>query len=163
AAKAANQIRFDVSLLTGEGGETFGTQLIWHFDPSAIYSEYCEDWARLRKHPFMLSSVNREPVNRKGQLQAIALTDVTTLMPVYGQDRGSLLPPYRADCDISRIVPQKLDDARDRRRVTPAGHAALSAAWEGFAAAFRHAVEEAFTEGVSSTAILDVEPAYRAL
>jgi S-DNA-T family DNA segregation ATPase FtsK/SpoIIIE len=67
-------------------------------------------------------------VSRKGQLQGIALSDVSTLMPVYGQDRGSLLPPYRPEHDLSRIVPRELDAARDRRRITPGGHAALGAA-----------------------------------
>src|SRR5262249_43404645 len=108
AAKAANQIRFDVSLLIGENGDAFGTQLIWHFVPSAIYSEYGEDGERLQKHPFLLSCLHREPVSRKGQLQAIALSDVSTLMPVYGQDRGSLLPPYRGERDLATLVPEEL-------------------------------------------------------
>ena len=164
-AKATNQIRFDVSMACDQdgAGETYATQLIWIFEPGSICAEFVEDLARVRERPCSLSSVTRESVSRKGQLQAIELKDVSTLMPVFRQDRGSLVPSYKSERNVAVIIPRELDVALSRRRITTEGHAALKGAWQAFLDSYRRALQECFDEGVSSVLCLELESTYGSL
>ena len=164
-AKATNQIRFDVSMACDQdgAGETYATQLIWIFEPGSICAEFVEDLARVRERPCSLSSVARESVSRKGQLQAIELKDVSTLMPVFRQDRGSLVPSYKSERNVAVIIPRELDVALSRRRITTEGHAALKGAWQAFLDSYRRALQECFDEGVSSVLCLELESTYGSL
>ena len=53
AAKAALQLKFllelEVELSTGST-ETYFKQLVWHYDPNSIASEFPADWSRLAEH-----------------------------------------------------------------------------------------------------------------
>jgi S-DNA-T family DNA segregation ATPase FtsK/SpoIIIE len=161
-ARVNNQVRFYVTLECTTGGnvEPYAVQMIWQFNPNSICSEFAEDWERLTQHPLVLSRVAREPVSKKGQLQAIDLSDVSTLMPVFRQLRGSLIPAYSREEDLAYVIPIACDEARKQQRVTEHGHTALNGAWEQFAHIYQTALSDCFSEGVSSAACLDVEDAY---
>jgi S-DNA-T family DNA segregation ATPase FtsK/SpoIIIE len=165
SAKAANQIRFYITLesTTGDTTDTFSSQLIWHFNPDGITAEYSEDWRRLAEHPFLFARVSREPVSKKGKLQAIDLADVTTLMPVFRQDRGSLIPAYRREDDAERILPQSLTAALQGRRITAEGYQSITLSWSQFADAYRTAITDFFAQGVSAPTCLEIEQPYVAL
>lgn len=161
-SRVNNQVRFYVSLecTTSSSIETYSVQMIWQFNPNSICAEFAEDWERLTKYPLVLSHVTREPVSKKGQLQGIDLADISTLMPVFRQLRGSLIPAYSREEDLAYVIPKACDEARKQQRVTERGHAALKFAWEHFACIYETALADCFSEGVSSPACLDVEDAY---
>jgi S-DNA-T family DNA segregation ATPase FtsK/SpoIIIE len=164
ASRAANQLKFYLTLDCSTGTtESYAVQMIWQFNPQSICSEFAEDWARLVEHPLLLSRVSREPVSKKGKLQAIDLADVSTLMAVFRQNRGSLMPAYDAKRDLRRLIPRALHEALQEQRVTAAGYAELHTAWEQFAEHYERAVKEWFAEGVSSIICLDLEATYARL
>lgn len=162
AAKAANQVKFYVTLecTTGRATESYSAQMVWRFNPNGICSEFAEDWARIVKHPFLLSEVSRESVSKKGKLQAIDLSDVSTLMPVFRQDRGSLVGPHDSQRDLAILFPHAIDDAFRDRRIVADGQTVLIEAWGRFRASYENAVAEGFAEGVSSPACLELESTY---
>ena len=164
-AKAANQVKFYITLecTTGRATESYSAQMVWRFNPNGICSEFTEDWTRIVKHPFLISDVSRESVSKKGKLQAIDLADVATLMPVFRQDRGSLVGPYDNHRDLAVAIPHALNAALHDRRIVTQGHAALTEAWECFRASYETAVAEGFAEGVCSLACLDLESTYSSL
>jgi S-DNA-T family DNA segregation ATPase FtsK/SpoIIIE len=163
-SKAANQIKFYVSLdCGGERGQSYATQLVWTFNPNGICSQMPSDWERLLEHPFVQTRVSREPVSKKGKLQAIDLEDVSTFEPVFRQERGSLIPRYDRESDLAILYPKRLEDAQRGRRIAEEGFAALSAAWTAFVTAYTAAIRAAFDEGFSATECFGVEPASIAL
>ena len=162
AGKAANQVKFYITLecTTGRVTESYSAQMVWRFNPNGICSEFAEDWTRIAKHPFLISSVSRESVSKKGKLQAIDLSDVATLMPVFRQDRGSLVGPHTSHRDLAVLIPRAIETALHDRRIVPDGQAALCEAWERFRCSYETAVTECFAEGVSSPACLELESTY---
>ncbi|MGO8751833.1 MAG: hypothetical protein ACLQNE_38310 [Thermoguttaceae bacterium] len=162
AGKAANQVKFYITLecTTGRVTESYSAQMVWRFNPNGICSEFAEDWTRIAKHPFLISSVSRESVSKKGKLQAIDLSDVATLMPVFRQDRGSLVGPHTSHRDLAVLIPRAIETALHDRRIVPDGQAALCEAWERFRCSYETAVTECFAEGVSSPACSELESTY---
>ncbi len=163
--RAALQLKFTVTMeVTVAGQSTSSTQmLVWSFNPSSILSEYTEDWGRIAKNPFCQNRVSREPVSTKGRLQSVELKDVSTLMPVFRRDRGSLVAPYDKDQDVDRIFRRNLEQAAAESRLTPEGHDALASAWSTFVAAYRAAVEGFVGEGTSAESAVALAPAYEAM
>jgi S-DNA-T family DNA segregation ATPase FtsK/SpoIIIE len=150
--RSALQLKFTITLETTVASQISesSTQLVWTFNPNSVLCEYHEDWIRVAKHPFCLNRVSRELVSAKGRLQSIELRDVSTLMPVFRQDRGSLVAPYDKSCDVDRIFLANLDEASKEARVTTAGRDALVSAWTRFSTAYRAAVSAFLEEGLPS-------------
>lgn len=165
SAKAANQIRFYVTLEQEgtAGADAYSVQLIWQFNPDGINREFAEDWERLTRQPLLLSRVSREPVSKKGKLQAIDLSDVSTLMAVFRQDRGSLVKAYNDASDLALIVPKALQKGLDARLITDDGHRTLLASWKAFEGEYATAIKEFFDEGASATSCLNIDRPYKQL
>lgn len=121
-ARTSLQIKFEVSLSgkAGSSEERTVVQLIWNGSPACIGLELNSDINRLRKKPFIRTEVARLPVNRKGALQAVALDDVTTLQPAFGQDSGSLVPRVAGGEDVGKIIPRALKEAISRKTIAAA-------------------------------------------
>lgn len=114
-AKAALQIKFFLELeveLSQGTIQNYSKQLIWKFNPNSISSEMHEDWDRLVKHPLVTCSCHREVVSGKGRFQSIDLEDVSTLLPSYDRDRGSLVSVYRKTENIKINWLQNLKESR---------------------------------------------------
>lgn len=160
--RAALQIRFTVTLETTIGNQDaeYSVQLVWQFNASSILCEYHEDLARIARNPFVLNGVSRELVSTKGRLQSVELDDVSTLMPVFRQDRGSLVAAYDKDSDLRRIIRARLDDAKADSRLTAEGHSALSEAWGAFDSAYAGAVADFMRNGVSAESCVTVAEPY---
>src|SRR5208282_1087089 len=111
--RASNQIKFIFRLHVkrAEIESDFSSQLIWTFNPESVLSQYDEDWSRLRANPFTRSRVNREIVSPKGKLQSLDLRDASTMMPVFRQDRGSLVSAYDPDQDLQARFTRGLEYA----------------------------------------------------
>jgi S-DNA-T family DNA segregation ATPase FtsK/SpoIIIE len=151
-AKSALQLKFllelEVELSTGST-ETFFKQLIWIYDPNAIASEFPGDWSRLVEHPLVGCRVNREPVSGKGRYQSLDLRNVRTLYPAYGQDRGSFVPTYKKDNDISLVWPANLATAQEQDFVSGATAANLLTLFQNFLHSYREAVRGFAEEGLA--------------
>ncbi|EFH84780.1 FtsK/SpoIIIE domain-containing protein [Ktedonobacter racemifer] len=162
-ARDATQIKFHVSLTYVIHGkqETATTQLIWKCNPATIGMELNDDLNRLSKKPFLLTSVNREPVSKKGHLQEVSLNDVTTLEAAFSQDRGSLVSTSAKALDASKIFLTKLQEAYKDGRIAQDGQAILKQTWDTFATTYTHAIQSfADAEGIASDAILHQADAY---
>jgi len=160
-AKAANHIKFYIRLeCGGSTGQSYATQLLWSFNPNGICSQMPSDWERLLEHPFLLSRVSREPVSKKGKLQAIDLEDVSTFEPVFRQERGSLIPRYDREKDLALLFPSRLEDAKRSRRITEEGYEALARAWQAFVNTYGETVRVSFDQGASAVECLSLEPIY---
>jgi S-DNA-T family DNA segregation ATPase FtsK/SpoIIIE len=164
-ARAANQLKFTVTLTTvvGDNDNDFSTQVIWTFAPGSILAECAADWERLERHPFCSSQVSREPVSAKGRLQSVELRDVSTLMPVFGRDRGSLIRKSEHRDDLAVRFENGLKQAVQSGRVAEGGHVALKHAWGAFAGAYRAAVEHYRHLGTASDMCLELGGAYERL
>lgn len=162
SSKAANQIKFNVHLrVQGDTeSEDHAVQVIWSFDPDSVCSAFADDLMRVAKNPFLKSEVTCESVSVKGRIQSIDLTDVRTFMPVYGQARGSLVPAYKGERDISKEWPRRLQHSLNARLITEAGFGSLKNAWEKFSDIYRTALNEFLSIGLASESVMDIEGVY---
>ncbi|GER89744.1 hypothetical protein KDW_39060 [Dictyobacter vulcani] len=162
-SRDATQLKFHVSLTYVLHGkqEVATTQLIWKCSPTSIGMELNDDLNRLSKKPFLLTTVNREPVSKKGHLQEVSLNDVSTLEAAFSQDRGSLVSTSNKAQDASKIFLSKLQEAHRDGRIAPEGQAIIKQAWDAFATSYTNAIQSfADAEGIASNDILHQADAY---
>jgi S-DNA-T family DNA segregation ATPase FtsK/SpoIIIE len=155
-ARASLQIKFDIALSgkAGASDERTVVQLIWNGSPSVIGLELPSDLERLRKKPFVRSEVARLPVNRKGALQAVALDDITTLQPAFGQDSGSLIPRAAIAEDIGKRIPRALKEAVDEGRIRAPEALKIGNAWQAFAEAYSAALDAWAANGAAGEILI---------
>ncbi len=165
-SREATQLKFHVSLTYSLNGKTeiATTQLIWKGNPAAIGMELSDDLNRLSEKPFLLTSVNREPVSKKGHLQEVSLDDVSTLEAAFRQDRGSLVSSLIKATDAAKIFKLKLDEAYKDGRLFQEDVASIKQAWDTFAASYTQAIQAfAGAEGIASEYFLKQADAYHNL
>ena len=150
-SKSALQLKFllelEVELPTGET-ETYFKQLVWKYDPNAITSEFHKDWLRLVEHPLVFCCVNRELVSGKGRCQSLDLRNVRTLYPAYGQDRGSLVPIYKKELDISLLWPENLKHVQQDGFVSESIASELLNLFQAFQQSYQGAIKGFVEEGL---------------
>lgn len=165
-SREATQLKFHVSLIYSINGKTEvdTAQLIWKCNPAAIGMELSDDLSRLSEKPFLLTSVNREPVSKKGHLQEISLDDVSTLEAAFGQDRGSLVSVSTKARDVIKILRAKLQEADKDGRLAQEDVDALKQAWNTFAEVYARAIQAfAGADGIASDDLLKQADAYHNL
>jgi S-DNA-T family DNA segregation ATPase FtsK/SpoIIIE len=161
-AKAANQVKFTVTMQAQGGDEAEKIQLLWHFNPNAISSAFAADWDHLGRHPFAPASVTCETVSAKGRLQSIALRDVQTFVPVGAQKRGALLP-HREAVGLDAEVAAALAAGLAESWLSRAAHDAIAAAWARFAEAYPRAVAAYLTHSTAADGLVALAEPYGAL
>ncbi|MEO0397440.1 MAG: DNA translocase FtsK, partial [Cyanobacteria bacterium P01_A01_bin.137] len=164
--KTATEIKFYVEMRDNDQSLIAKTQLVWRCNPNSIGMELSNDLERLLKNsPFQLSQVSRELVSKKGRLQGIALSDVSTLMAAYRQDRGSLVSKYDRENDLSKTLPKKLKQAVEDGRLATASTEVINAAWNTFAEQYRTAIASFKDkgQGIASANLLHQCEAYGSL
>lgn len=153
-ARATLQIKFYVELSIDDGAIENYRQLIWRYDPNAICSELYGDVVnRLAEHPLMLGQVNRESVGPKGISQSLDLRDVRSLSAAFGQDRGSLIPVYRKEQDLSVIWKRNLEEAKARDYVSDETAERLNILFSEFSDAYRAALQKFLKVSVAAPEI----------
>lgn len=164
-SRASLQIKFDVSLSVGSGpsAERNAVQLIWMGQPNAIGLELPGDLVRLAQRPFVRAEVARQPVSRKGALQQVALEDVGTLQPAFGQDSGSLTPRVTVGEDVAKTFPAQCALARSAGRLSAEAAAEITEAWSKFSDRYAAAILAWRTSGVATEAFLAQARAYAEL
>ena len=155
-SRTSLQIKFDVTLKVGDGAAADRTtvQLIWTGRADAIGLELPQDLDRLKKRPLARSSVARQIVGRKGFLQSVSLTDVTTLQPAFRQDSGSLVPKADAISDVAKDFPRAAREALAAGRLTQPAADALLAGWDRFVDAYTSAITALRDAGLSDPRLL---------
>ncbi|MDZ4867978.1 MAG: DNA translocase FtsK [Alphaproteobacteria bacterium] len=138
-SRASTQLKFDVTLKVGDERTT--VQLVWTAQPDAIGMELCSDLDRLVSRPFVRSEVDRLPVNQKGALQSVSLSDVATLQAAFAQDSGSLIPRLTGAEDLGKTFALALKDAVDTGRVRKPDAVAITAAWTSFSEKYKAALQ----------------------
>jgi S-DNA-T family DNA segregation ATPase FtsK/SpoIIIE len=161
ASRTSLQIKFDITLKIGADRTT--VQLIWTGRPDEIGVELRDDWVRLVRRPLVRSSVARQPVSRKGGLQAVSLNDVSTLQPAFRQDSGSLIPRSDGGDDVGKSFPKALKTAAEAGRLTSEGRAAIETAWKDFSEAYSAAIAGFRAEGLASSHLLIQSDRYGSL
>lgn len=160
-ARAALQIKFYVVLNIDDGAIENQRQLVWRFDPNAIYSELYGDMVtRLAEYPLMLGQVNRESVGAKGISQPLDLRNVRSLSAAFGQDRGSLIPVYRKEQDLVVIWKRNLEEARAGGSVSAATAERLDTLFGEFTNAYRAALQTFLKASVAAPEIRTQYVAY---
>jgi DNA segregation ATPase FtsK/SpoIIIE, S-DNA-T family len=156
-AKAALQLKFilqlEIELSTGST-ETSFKQLLWTYDPNALASELPGDWSRLVEHPLLSCRVNREPVSAKGRFQSLDLKDVRTLYPAYGQDRGSFVPIYKKEYDISELWAANLTKAQEQGSISEHTAANLLNLFRSFQKSYASGIEGFKEDGLACDSLL---------
>lgn len=163
-SRTSLQIKLDITLKVGDGALADRTtvQLIWMGRPDGIGLELRDDLDRLLKRPLTRSTVARQPVSRKGSLQAVSLSDVATLQPAYRQDAGSLIPKSDPAYDVGRLFAKALKAAANGRLTVEAA-AAVGAAWDSFVTAYAAALAGCRQHGLADPALLEQAEHYGAL
>lgn len=165
SARAATEIKFFIELRhqAGVGHDTQSVQLIWRGNTQAIGAELAEDLQRLGKAPLLLTEVRRKIVNKKGRLQGISLSDVTTLTAVYGQDCGTLISSQKHGKDLAKDYPKALREALAEQLLTEIEAAEIKAAWQAFVEQYTQAIQEFSTSGAFAESLLQQAEAYQQL
>ena len=152
SSKSALQLKFflELEFESSIGApETFFKQLVWKYDPNAIASEFHKDWLRLTEHPLVFCRVNREPVSVKGRYQSLDLRNVRTLYAAYGQDKGSLVPSYKREQDISLIWPANLMQVQQEGFLSESVASRLLNLFQTFQQSYQGAVKNFVEDGLS--------------
>ncbi|WP_239020415.1 FtsK/SpoIIIE domain-containing protein [Novacetimonas pomaceti] len=159
-ARAALQIKFDITLSTGT--EQASVQLVWIGQPNAIGAELPEDIARLIERPFLHSTVARQPVSRKGALQSVSLSDVGTLQPAFGQNSGTLVPRVSggAGDNLATLFEKNLKQGLQAGRLTDEGYATIAKAWKEFSTLYAEALKAWQLTGYASPKIIEQAESY---
>ncbi len=156
-AKAALQLKFilqlEIELSTGTK-ETSFKQIVWTYDPNAVASELPGDWSRLAEHPLVLCRVNREPVSVKGRFQSLDLRNVSTLSPAYGQDRGSFVPTYKKELDVSLFWPSNLTKAQEQGFLSEHTASNLLRLFQAFQKSYSGAIAGFREDGLACASLL---------
>ncbi|WP_286230576.1 FtsK/SpoIIIE domain-containing protein [Neobacillus mesonae] len=151
----ATQIKFYVELeYEDEIHPSHQVQLIWKGESNKIGAELHKDLSRLRKHPFPLSKVSKNPISKKGKLQGVSLNDVGTLQAVYGQNRGSLIGKYNSNNDISKLFDKNLKTAFEEGRLSDAAYTQVKSAWGQFLQKYKQAINDFIEEGLSAGSLI---------
>lgn len=150
-ARSSLQIKFYVVLTIDDGAIESHRQLVWQYDPNAIYSELYGDMVnRLAEHPFTLGHVSRETIGPKGISQPLDLRDVRSIAATFGQDRGSLIPVYRKDEDLVAIWKRNLEEAKTRGSVSLATAERLDVLFDQFVNAYKATLQSFLTASVAA-------------
>jgi S-DNA-T family DNA segregation ATPase FtsK/SpoIIIE len=156
-AKSALQLKFTLELeveLSNGSIETLFKQLIWHYDPNTIASEFPSDWARLAEHPMVLCLVNRESISGKGRFQSLDLRNVKTLYPAYGQNRGSLVAVYKKENDISLVWPANLMNAQQDGLISEVVASKLLDLFHEFQRSYHAAIKGFIDDGIACNLLM---------
>ena len=152
--RGALQLKFvlslEVELLRG-GIEIYSTQLIWQFDQNEVIREFEADWLRLREHPLVYCRVTRKAAGSKGQAQTVDLSNVKSLMPVYGQESGSFVAAYKPRNDIALTWQKNIVQAEKERLVNSSASQSLRSSFNAFRAMYASSIEGFLTEGLAHT------------
>jgi S-DNA-T family DNA segregation ATPase FtsK/SpoIIIE len=156
-AKSATQIKFYVDLTTQDDSiytSTPKVHLIWQAQPNGVGFELPKDLERIAKYTFQQSSISKNPVSKKGKLQSISLDDVSTLQPVFGQNKGSFIGTYDKSRDISKIFLARLKTAFESGRMTEVGYSKILSSWEAFKLSYEEAIKGWLEIGINSSALV---------
>ena len=161
-SRTSLQIKFDITLNVGDGALADKTtvQLIWVGRPNVIGLELRDDLDRLAKRPMLRSRVARQPVSRKGSLQAVSLSEVGTLQPAYRQDSGSLVPKSDAAEDLGKAFPKSLKAAALAGRITADGVMEIARSWDRFVESYSAAINGWRTAGLADVNLLQQAERY---
>jgi DNA segregation ATPase FtsK/SpoIIIE, S-DNA-T family len=165
-AKNATEIKFYVEMRDSAKALIAKTQLVWRCHPNSIGMELSNDFKRLKDSPFQLSQVSRELVSKKGRLQGISLSDVSTLMAAYRQDRGSLVSKYDRKSDFDKALPIKLKEAVEEGRLSKEADEVIASTWKTFSERYRLALASFINidgQGVANPELLYQCEAYKTL
>jgi S-DNA-T family DNA segregation ATPase FtsK/SpoIIIE len=157
-SRTSIQIKFDVIFTVGLQSVT--VQLVWIGSPNAIGIEMRSDIDRLSRRPLLRSEVARQPMSRKGGLQSVSLTDVTSLQAAFRTDSGSLVPRLDGGEDLEKTYPKALKTALAEKRLSSDEHAALAASWLAFVEAYSGAINAFKTDGLASLYMLQQAECY---
>lgn len=142
-AKAALQLKFilEVEAVTPQGDtQTSSTQLIWHFQPDAVTSEFVGDWRRLQDKALVQCRTDLDPINSKGHYQAIDLSNVKTFVPSYDRNRGSFVSVYRKERDLDAVWRDNLATALTQGLISEPTKRALEKHFTAFAEEYTLAI-----------------------
>lgn len=168
-SKQATLLKFYVELeYTDNSGEslTHKVQLDWNCNPNEIGMELYDDLGRLvNNSPFVQATVSRDMINKKGKLQEISLSNVSTLQAVYNRDKGSLVASYakEKEKDVKRLIPSRLQEAVSANRITDEGAKLLNEKWINFTELYKLALTEWLEIGISSPTLIYQCEAYEEL
>lgn len=154
-AKAATEIKFFLELRSGDEIAA-QTQLIWKCNPLGIGMELRKDLLRLLSGGSLRTmAVYREISSKKGRLQSLDLSDVSTFSAAFGQDRGSLVGKIERAKDLAKLVPPRIKDAVAQNRILKTDAEKIDAAWKAFAHSYESALNGFFNgPGLASSFIL---------
>ena len=162
SSKAANQIKFTISLINGEGAaaEETAVQVIWNFNPNSVCCGFADDWGKTIKNPYCHNEIICETVSTKGHLQFIDLSNVDTMMPLGSQSRGCLVRTCKKDDSIEKEWHEELQKNLSQGFLRPEGYEGLKNAWELFSKTYKEALQEFWNIGVASSSVMKIEGAY---
>ncbi len=166
-AKAAVQIKFEVSLIQREGEkETVldKTQLVWTYRPESIGLSLVEDMLRLKeKGAVGCTDVPRRLVSKKGGVQSVSLLDTGTLEATYSRDAGSLVPPANRLPSMRADIKKRINDLAAEERLSKEQRDELRAAWDAFEVDYNQAIDDFINSGLHGEAVLRQAESFGAL
>lgn len=165
SSKAANQIKFSIYLIIGEGADADenSVQIIWTFNPNSICAGFADDWERSIKNPYCRNEIYCETVSAKGQLQFINLSDVNTIMPVSGQSRGCLVKVCKKDDTLEKEWQESLQKSLNHGYMKQESYDAMNGAWNLFSQTYREALRDFWDVGLDAPSLMKLENSYVAL
>ena len=156
-AKAAKQIKFtielEVDLMSGET-EKYANQLMWEFDLSSLTTQFHSDFKRLVEHPLVLCHTSRELISTKGEFQPLDLSNVKSFAAANRRERGSFVPIYKEDNDITVIWLKNLEQAKQEHLLSKDNAQQIQSKFEAFRTSYMTAIAGFMTRGLDCDELL---------
>lgn len=158
SAKQQIQIKFEVALLEGAGDELRlieKTQILWTAKPEAIGLTLYDDMRRLtEKGGIACTEVPRRLVSKKGGIQSVSLSDVSTMEATFSHDAGSLVPSSSKLKSLRMEIKRRLDELHGEGRLAQEQRDEIRAAWEAFEEDYFLALNDFTERGLHAESIM---------
>ena len=165
-AKAARQIKFtielEVNLMSGET-EKYANQLMWEFDLSSPTTQFHSDFKRLVEHPLVFCHTSRELISTKGEFQPLDLSNVKSFAATNKYERGSFVPIYKEDNDITVIWLKNLERAKQENLLSTDNAHQIQSKFEAFCTSYRAAIAGFMIRGLACDELLEQLSCYAEL
>ncbi len=157
-ARAAIQIKFDVSLIQRNGAQESivdKTQLVWSYRPESIGLAMVSDMRRLlEKGAVGCTEVPRRLVSKKGGVQSLSLLDTGTLEATFSRDAGSLVPPANKLRSLRAEIKDRIKELASDGRLSEEQRVELRTAWDTFEADYIAGMKDFVETGLQGESVM---------
>lgn len=156
--KRARQLEFKVAIESDEGDKTGWIKLVWQADLNAVGIGLRGDIENIlqnrTKSPFVEIKAGLRRARTRGGPGGVSLDDLSTLEPASQRNRGSFVPAPSQCKSLAKEFRAAVARMQSQELLEPSEGQKIIAAFDGFERDYRIAIQDLYTVGAGSDALL---------